>query len=343
MSKSITMQQLTGPTGTTFSYVAACLGHGLALELGIFVAGGLSGGHLNPVLSASFAIFRKFKWVHMLGYALMQILASLCAEFLVYVMFFSKLNVLTKLDFAAKSVVSAAANTGVQLAVTNGTLSVSSSTGLGYGTSVNSTIGNTLFMNLGSKGTFTNTLFEVANIKSNYTIIANSIPLNRTLVTAVTAGNSTSSRYNSTIGGAIGMAARAAASTAQPELDITGTISSLFLSELVGTLFLMIGIFAITDIKNSTSRRSAPLNIGLLYFGCKLVFGIPSHGSFFNPAIELSSRLLSLIFFKGSGLLHPIYMLATVIGPFIGGILGAVFYETFTWSDKEYRIKAGDK
>ncbi|PVZ97665.1 hypothetical protein BB558_006368 [Smittium angustum] len=131
-----------------------------------------------------------------------------------------------------------------------------------------------------------------------------------------------------------------------PKNGLVASVFSLFFCELVGTCLLTIGIFAITDIKNSSSRKVAPITIGLLYFGCKLVFGLASHGGTFNPALDASSRLLGALFFsklKIPGLFQPIYMISTIIGPFIGGILGASFYEALTWSNEEHRVKVGEK
>ncbi|OMJ07960.1 putative membrane protein [Smittium culicis] len=346
LSNAITIQQLTIPSGTTFSYFAVCFGHGLALMLGIFIAGGLSGGHLNPVLSLCFATFRKFKWINMLVYWVVQVSAAILAEFLAYTVFFHKLKNITRLNFTGQLIstnnLSNAASTS--LAYINGTLfllndsnsaqnafDLLSSSSVSVPGSLRGNppiLSNVLFRNLGAKGTFFNSLLTVSNIKNNYTVI---------------------SEINNSVNSTSPVSLAAAASK---NFDLTGAIGSLFLSELVGTLFLIVGIFAITDIKNSSSRRSAPLNIGMVYFGCKLVFGLSSCGSFFNPAIDISSRLLGLMFFKNysSGVsalanfsLYPIYLIATLLGPFVGGFLGACFYETLTWSDEEHRIKIGDK
>ncbi|MBA3270089.1 MAG: aquaporin, partial [Acidobacteria bacterium] len=44
------------------SYLAINLGWGLAVMLGVYTAGGVSGAHLNPAVTIALAVTRGFPW-----------------------------------------------------------------------------------------------------------------------------------------------------------------------------------------------------------------------------------------------------------------------------------------
>lgn len=66
-------------------YTNITLGWGLAVFLGICLAGRVSGAHLNPAVSLSLAVFRGFPWSKVVPYSLAQIAGATAGAALVYV------------------------------------------------------------------------------------------------------------------------------------------------------------------------------------------------------------------------------------------------------------------
>ncbi len=66
-------------------YTNITLGWGLAVLMGIVVAGRISGAHLNPAVTLTLAMFRGFPWSRVTPYVLAQIAGAFAASALVYI------------------------------------------------------------------------------------------------------------------------------------------------------------------------------------------------------------------------------------------------------------------
>ncbi len=66
-------------------YTNITIGWGLAVLMGICVAGKVSGAHLNPAITLSLAVFRGFPWRKVLPYSAAQVAGAFVAAALVYI------------------------------------------------------------------------------------------------------------------------------------------------------------------------------------------------------------------------------------------------------------------
>jgi len=66
-------------------YLSINLAWGMAVTLGIYVAGGVTGAHLNPAVTVALAARRGFPWKHVVPYSLAQILGAFVASLVVFI------------------------------------------------------------------------------------------------------------------------------------------------------------------------------------------------------------------------------------------------------------------
>src|SRR3954452_5328475 len=65
-------------------YTNITLGWGLAVTMGIYIAGKISGAHLNPAVTLSLALFRGFSWSKVIPYSIAQTAGAFSAAALVF-------------------------------------------------------------------------------------------------------------------------------------------------------------------------------------------------------------------------------------------------------------------
>lgn len=66
------------------NYTNITLAWGLGVTLGIYIAGRISGAHLNPAVTVALALFRGFPWRKVIPYSLVQTAGAFCAAAIVY-------------------------------------------------------------------------------------------------------------------------------------------------------------------------------------------------------------------------------------------------------------------
>jgi MIP family channel proteins len=66
------------------SYLAINLGWGLAVMLGVYVAGGVSGAHLNPAVTLALAVRRGFPWAKVPPFVIAQVAGAFTAAAVVF-------------------------------------------------------------------------------------------------------------------------------------------------------------------------------------------------------------------------------------------------------------------
>jgi glycerol uptake facilitator protein len=119
-----------------------------------------------------------------------------------------------------------------------------------------------------------------------------------------------------------------------------------FLSEVVGTALLVGIVFALIDRFNQPPGSNlAPLMVGFVVFGIGMSFGANS-GYAINPARDLGPRLWAWIQGWGDiavpgdyGWVNS-YMWVPIVGPLLGGLIGATIYQFFIGSSTEARAEA---
>lgn len=108
-----------------------------------------------------------------------------------------------------------------------------------------------------------------------------------------------------------------------------------FVDQVIGTAFLVGIIFAMTDGRNQPVLANlAPFVVGLVVVGIGMSFGANA-GYAINPARDLGPRLVAGIFGYGEEALPGNYgnvngyMWIPIVGPLVGGVLGAYVYDFF--------------
>jgi glycerol uptake facilitator protein len=106
-----------------------------------------------------------------------------------------------------------------------------------------------------------------------------------------------------------------------------------FVDQIVGTAFLVGFVFAVVDELNQPVRANlAPLIIGFIVVAIGLSFGANA-GYAINPARDFGPRLFALVAGWGKiaipgdyGNVNT-YFWIPIIGPFVGGVIGAFIYD----------------
>ena len=107
------------------------------------------------------------------------------------------------------------------------------------------------------------------------------------------------------------------------------SLLTAIIAEIIGTAVLLWGVLASGDSKNlPIGANLGGILVGLVVLSVGLSLGGPS-GYSINPARDLGPRIFGLLV-GTTGLFDGLYwLLAPVIGPLIGGVVGAFTYDIF--------------
>lgn len=220
-------------------------GWALAVTFGVYVAGGISGAHLNPAVTVALAIRRAFPWNKVLPYIGAQVFGAFAGAAVVYLNY---RHAIASFEHA-RGVVRGA---------------------------------------LGGPGDSTVTFSIFATFPAGY------------------------------YGG-----------------DVVGPL----LDQVIGTMFLMILIFALIDTFNQPPRANlAPLLVGLTVAAIGMSYGANA-GYAINPARDFGPRMFAWMAGWGRVALPGVnnYFWVPIVGPLVGGVLGAFIYDFFIRSVLEAR------
>lgn len=67
-------------------------GWAFAVAFGVYIAGGVSGAHLNPAVTLAFAVRRKFAWKKVIPYIVAQVVGAFAAAALVYAVYWQAID-----------------------------------------------------------------------------------------------------------------------------------------------------------------------------------------------------------------------------------------------------------
>jgi glycerol uptake facilitator protein len=101
------------------------------------------------------------------------------------------------------------------------------------------------------------------------------------------------------------------------------------ITEIIGTFLLVFGILAIVADQATLETGLAGLLVGLLVFAIGMSLGGPT-GYAINPARDLGPRIMHFVLpIAGKGPSDWGYAWIPVVGPLIGGVLGALAFDWF--------------
>jgi MIP family channel proteins len=102
-------------------YLSIKLGWGLAVVMGVYVAGGVSGAHINPAVTLAMAVHRSYPWRKVMPYVVAQFAGAILASAVVYVTYYEALG---NFDGGVRQVIGDKGTAGIWATYPQGYLSI---------------------------------------------------------------------------------------------------------------------------------------------------------------------------------------------------------------------------
>ena len=83
-------RQLKRSNGNGADWIVIATGWGLAVTMGVYAVGNISGAHLNPAVTLAFAMDGAISWAMVPGYIICQILGGIVGGALVWLMYLAQ-------------------------------------------------------------------------------------------------------------------------------------------------------------------------------------------------------------------------------------------------------------
>ncbi|THG97635.1 hypothetical protein EW026_g4398 [Hermanssonia centrifuga] len=74
-------------------WLSLSFGWAVGTSLGVWVSGGISGGHINPAVTIAMATFRDFPWRKVPGYIFAQVMGGVCGAGIIYANYIHAIDV----------------------------------------------------------------------------------------------------------------------------------------------------------------------------------------------------------------------------------------------------------
>jgi glycerol uptake facilitator protein len=94
-------------------WLLICWGWGLAVTLGVYVAGGVTGAHLNPAVTLANAWRRDFPWSKVLPYSAAQVVGAFAGAAVVYLNYHGAIDAYESANHIARSSADGSATFGI--------------------------------------------------------------------------------------------------------------------------------------------------------------------------------------------------------------------------------------
>ncbi|KDQ62611.1 hypothetical protein JAAARDRAFT_466206 [Jaapia argillacea MUCL 33604] len=74
-------------------YLSLNIGWAVGTALGVWMVGGISGGHINPAVTLALAVFRGFPWKKVPVYIISQLMGAVCGAAIIYADYFHAIDI----------------------------------------------------------------------------------------------------------------------------------------------------------------------------------------------------------------------------------------------------------